>query len=114
MPRTMVAFGRLMRDFKIQQAVYQTLLPELESAKLEQYKNIPSLQFVEKAMPAQRRSYPPRFIWTLVGFFITMITSMIGICLKHYVLIIQEKNPAQARLLFDVLKSIYSKFHTLK
>lgn len=84
LPRAMVEYGRLMRDYKIQQAVFQTLLPELETAKLQQFKNIPSLQFIQKSQAPQRRSSPPRFVWTMLGLGFGFCVAAFWMCLAKY------------------------------
>jgi len=110
LPRTIVEYGRLMRDYKIQAAVFQTLLPELESAKLEQYKNIPSLQFVQRAHAAQRRSSPPRFVWTMLGLGFGFCTYVLWLCFQSYRNFLLKNDTQKANLLTEVITALKSAF----
>lgn len=53
-----LAQARLTRDVKVQETVYTLLTQQLEQAKIAEAREIPSLQPLDRAVPAERRSRP--------------------------------------------------------
>ncbi len=110
LPQIMVEFIRLKRDYMLQLGIYKTLLPELETAKMEQLRDIPSLQFVEKATPPERRSSPPRFIWTVLGFAFAFCTSIFVFCFNEYRSYLKQNEPQKASEIDELFNSMLSVF----
>lgn len=65
-------YYRLMREIEINNRMLQFFLPLYEQARLEEQKHIPLLRVIDYGIPAPKKSYPPRTIFTiiiLVGIF---------------------------------------------
>lgn len=69
--------GRRMRDVRIHQEVYGLLVQQLEQAKIMEAKDTPKIQFLERATPPYRKSWPKRSIITIIGMMIGLI---MGVC----------------------------------
>lgn len=79
----MVATGRIsavgaeyirkMRDFKFNEALYNILLKQYETARLDEAQDPVFLQTIEEAIPPEKRVKPKRMmivmIATVTGFF---------------------------------------------
>ncbi len=67
---------RLMREAKIQEKVFELMTTEYELAKIEEAKDVNTIQVLDKAVPPDKKSSPKRslivILSTFVAFFIAM------------------------------------------
>lgn len=49
---------RLTRDVKVQEGVYSLLTSQFEQAKIAEARDMPSVQILDRAVPAERKSKP--------------------------------------------------------
>jgi uncharacterized protein involved in exopolysaccharide biosynthesis len=68
--------GRRMRDVKIHQEVYGLLVQQLEQAKIMEAKDTPKIQFLERATPPYKKSWPKRSLITLFGLAVGLSVSI--------------------------------------
>lgn len=74
-PSNAVNYFRYLREVEINQAMLEFIVPLYEQAKIEEQKDIPVLQVLDEAVPPEKKSFPPRTIFTLlVGFSVFLIT----------------------------------------
>jgi capsule polysaccharide export protein KpsE/RkpR len=57
-PEVAIEYVRLMRDVKTQETVFNLLTAQFEQAKINEAKDTPTVQVLDKAVPAERRSKP--------------------------------------------------------
>ena len=57
-----VSYADKFRQLKVQEAVFETLTKEFESAKVQEAKGIPSIQVLDAPDVPERRSFPPRLM----------------------------------------------------
>ena len=57
-PELGLELARLMRDVKVQETVYTLLTQQLEQAKIAEARDTPTVQVLDKAVPADRKSKP--------------------------------------------------------
>lgn len=62
------------------------LVPMYEQARFDEQKNVPVLQVVEYPVPAEKKAYPPRTIFTLIITFGGLIITF------FYVLVNENDN----------------------
>ena len=67
LPLVAVRWANLYRENKIQETVYELLTQEYELAKIQEAKEIPSVNVLDGAMLPERKSFPPRTVISLVG-----------------------------------------------
>jgi len=81
-PEVGIEFIRLKRDVEKFSSILQVLIPQLENAKLEEVRNTPTIQVLDKARPAMLKSKPARskitIIITLMGMAMTCIYILIA------------------------------------
>lgn len=58
MPAVGVEFARLMRDLKVQETVFTLLTQQFEQAKIAEARDMPTVQVLDRAVPAERKSKP--------------------------------------------------------
>ncbi|MBI5806392.1 hypothetical protein HZA73_10140 [candidate division TA06 bacterium] len=75
--------GRRMRDVKIHQEVYGLLVQQLEQAKIMEAKDTPKIQFLERATPPYKKSWPKRSIITIMGMMIGLIMGVCAIIVNY-------------------------------
>jgi uncharacterized protein involved in exopolysaccharide biosynthesis len=57
-PGLALDYGRLMRDLKVQETLYAMLTSQYEQAKLQEARDTPTVQVLDPAIPAERKSKP--------------------------------------------------------
>jgi uncharacterized protein involved in exopolysaccharide biosynthesis len=93
--------GRRMRDVRIHQEVYSLLVQQLEQAKIMEAKDTPKIQFLERATPPYKKSWPKRSLFILFGFFVGLLMSS---CLS--LITFWRDNLQKDKEKFDKIKSI--------
>ncbi|MEO0095779.1 MAG: GNVR domain-containing protein [candidate division WOR-3 bacterium] len=70
LPALSLEYARLLRDVKVQEAVYELLTQQYEQAKIMEAKDTPTIQILDRASPPEKKSSPRRLkILILTGFF---------------------------------------------
>ncbi|HXF93582.1 MAG TPA: Wzz/FepE/Etk N-terminal domain-containing protein [Nitrospiraceae bacterium] len=57
-PTLALEYGRLMRELKVQETLYTLLTSQLEQAKLQEARDTPTVQVLDPAVPAEKKSRP--------------------------------------------------------
>jgi tyrosine-protein kinase Etk/Wzc len=73
-PKEGLQYARDFREVKYHEALYELLLRQSEAARIDEAKSAPIIQVVDRAVPPDRKSGPPRLLVTL-GF------GFVGFCL---------------------------------
>jgi tyrosine-protein kinase Etk/Wzc len=72
---------RLMREFKIQEAIVELLTKQYEMAKISQAKDVSTLKVIQKARVADKKSKPARSVLvamaTLAAFFLAIFAAFV-------------------------------------
>lgn len=81
MPSISTAYIRKLREFKYNEALYEILLKQYELARLDEAKDAPIIQVIEKAIPPEKRIKPKRsqmvMIAMVAGFFISVFAAFL-------------------------------------
>ena len=67
LPGLGVGYADLYRAVKLREIVFETLTQQLEMAKVEEAKEIPTVKVLDPADVPEKKSWPPRVLLTLVG-----------------------------------------------
>jgi uncharacterized protein involved in exopolysaccharide biosynthesis len=67
LPELGVRYADLYRHVKVQEAVYELLSAEYETTRIQEAKEIPSVNVIDGAGYPEKKSFPPRLIFTLAG-----------------------------------------------
>ena len=83
LPEQIINYFRFLREVEINSAILEFILPLYEQAKIEEKKDIPTLQVIDDAISPAKKSFPPRTILTLLITFSTFVITFIFILMKE-------------------------------
>lgn len=79
LPKQSLTYLRLFRKVKIQEAILEFLVPQVENAKIEEKKNYSSILLIDKPVPAERKFRPKRAQLLIIIMFISFIFSLVAV-----------------------------------
>jgi uncharacterized protein involved in exopolysaccharide biosynthesis len=83
-PALMLEMLRLNRQVKVEEAVYGMLLGMLESAKISEARDLPTVHIMDAAIPASHKSRPKTMQNVMVAFALSLVFGMlVGIFWDH-------------------------------
>ena len=83
-PELGIELARLMRDVKVQETVYSLLTQQLEQAKIAEARDMPTVQALDKAVPADRKSKPKiRFNIAVAGITSLFVGILLAFVLEY-------------------------------
>jgi uncharacterized protein involved in exopolysaccharide biosynthesis len=94
-PELGLEYARLMRDVRVQETVYTLLTQQLEQAKIAEARDMPTVQLLDMASPAERKSKPKikfnmaiagiasLFFGILLAFFLEYLSGAKRALLSH-------------------------------
>ena len=71
-----VSYEDLLRRTKVEEAVFETLTKEYETAKVQEAKEIPTVQVLDPPEVPGQKSFPPRLLITFLG---TVLSGCLGV-----------------------------------
>ncbi|MDO9578471.1 MAG: Wzz/FepE/Etk N-terminal domain-containing protein [Candidatus Cloacimonadales bacterium] len=77
-----IEYAKIEMQSKIKEKVYEFLVPEYEAAKIEEIRNLPSIEIIDKAYPAGFRTSPKRAKMCLIAIIIGMLFSSLIVIIK--------------------------------
>lgn len=81
-PNTSLKYLDALRNLKYQEALWEILVKQFEMAKMDEAKDFPLIQVLDKATPPEKKSKPKRslivMLATLVTFFLAVIWAFIS------------------------------------
>jgi len=72
-PALALEYGRLMRDLKVQETLYALLVSQYEQAKLTEARDTPTVQVLDPAIPAERKSRPRISLNVLIAGILSLL-----------------------------------------
>lgn len=94
-PELSLEYVRRDRDVKYHEALYELLLRQYESAKLDESHSAPLVQIVDAAVVPDQKSWPPHALLVLLGAFIGGVFGIAWTTLP-YIWEIKMQSPANA------------------
>ena len=83
-PEVGLQYARLFRELKLQETLMEFLLPQYEQAKIQEAKDTPTVQVLDKAVPPDLRAKPKRAIMVIMVGFISFIFCAIFVFTLEY------------------------------
>jgi len=94
-PDLTLEYARLFRELKIQESVFELLTAEYEKAKIEESKDTPTIQVLDRAVPPERKSKPKRsFMVAFAGGF-SLLFSVFFVFFREFMDKSRLKNPEE-------------------
>lgn len=111
-PEVGLNYIRLMRDYEVQNKLLEFLLPVYEQAKIDEQRDIPVVLVLDRAIPAEKKTYPKRMIIVLISFFLSFLLAVGFVLFKEYLQNLKAdpiKYQSIRTGIFDPLKSIFKR-----
>ena len=75
-PALALEYGRLARDLKVQETLYALLISQYEQAKLTEARDTPTVQVLDPAIPAERKSRPKILLNVLIAGILSLFVGL--------------------------------------
>ena len=75
-PGLALEYGRLARDLKVQETLYTLLISQYEQAKLTEARDTPTVEVLDPAVPAERKSRPKISLNLLIAGMLSLLMSI--------------------------------------
>jgi tyrosine-protein kinase Etk/Wzc len=93
--KTSLQYMDALRNLRYQESIYEILVRQFEAAKLDEAKDSPLIQVLDKAYPPEKKSKPKRslivIMATLVAFFLAVIWAFVSEAMQR-----AKEQPEQA------------------
>ncbi len=104
MPELALKYARLMREAKIQEEVFKLLTSQYELAKIEEARDVNTIQVLDLAVPPDKKSSPKRalivILSTLVAFFVAVFLAFF----REYIDRVRTEDPERYQQLTRHIK----------
>jgi len=91
-PTLALEYGRLMRELKVQETLYTLLTSQYEQAKLAEARDTPTVQVLDPAVPAEKKSKPRiRLNVMIAGILALFVGIFLAFFLEYLERIRQQK-----------------------
>jgi uncharacterized protein involved in exopolysaccharide biosynthesis len=105
LPLLGVTYADLYRRMQIQEAVYEALTQQLELAKVQEAKEIPSVKVLDPAEIPEQKAYPPRLLIIVVGGLLGFVAACVFIFGTEHWAEVDAAEPGKM-LVNDVLRTV--------
>lgn len=94
-PALSMELARLIREVKIQSAVFELLTNQYEQYKIQETRDTPTIQVLDKAFPPERKSKPKRAFLVGIAGIVSLATSVIFVFGLEYFKKSKERSPQE-------------------
>ncbi len=96
LPRLAVPYADLYRRVRVQETVYELLTQQFEMARIEEAKDVPPVEVIDAPGIAEKKSFPPRILLTLLLTFFSFVCASALILLRDHWSTIGVHDPRKA------------------
>ena len=93
LPEAAIDYVRARRELKLQETLLEGMVRQYELAKLDEAKDGPLLQQIDKAVPPDYKAKPSRALIVLAGTLAALLVAVFVLVFRRYTLISEEKGP---------------------
>jgi uncharacterized protein involved in exopolysaccharide biosynthesis len=84
LPRIALELMRLTREAKIQEKLFELLIAQYEMARIEEAKDVDTIQVLDRAVPPERKVSPKRTRIVLICTFLSFACIILWVFFKNY------------------------------
>ncbi len=95
-PEAAIAYVRARRELKLQETLLESMIRQFEIAKLDEAKEGPVLQQVDKALPPDFKSKPSRALIVIASTLLGLMASLVFVVWRRYAAAVREADPQHA------------------
>lgn len=96
LPQLGVGYADLMRNTKVNEAVFEALTQQYESAKIAEAKDLPTVKVLDPPLVPEEKSFPPRALITVGGGLLALSLGIAGILSDEHWKGVDPRDPAKA------------------
>jgi uncharacterized protein involved in exopolysaccharide biosynthesis len=79
LPELGLELARMVREVKIQEQVYSLLSAQYEEARINEARDVPTVEVLDAAVPPEKRSWPKRGLLVGIGGFLSLCGALVWI-----------------------------------
>ena len=102
-PSLSLKLARLVREVKIQEGVFELLTQQYEQYKIQETKDTPTIQVLDRAVPPEKRVKPKRALLVVLSGILSIFASTVFIFGLEYFKRSKQKNPETIERLENLL-----------
>lgn len=102
-PSLSLKLARLVREVKIQEGIFGLLTQQYEQYKIQETKDTPTIQILDRAVPPERRAKPKRALLVGLSGILSIFASLVFIFGLEYFKRSKQKNPEAIERLQSLL-----------
>jgi uncharacterized protein involved in exopolysaccharide biosynthesis len=84
LPRLAVPYADLYRKVQVQEAVFQLLTQQYETARIEEAKDVPTVSVIDPPGLPEKKSFPPRLLLALLLTLLSLAGASAWVLFRHY------------------------------
>lgn len=112
LPRLAVPYADLYRRVRVQETVYELLTQQYEMARIDEVKDVPAVSVIDAPGIAEKKSFPPRLLLTLLLTFIPFVCVSALILVRDHWSTIGASDPRKV-LAAEVVPVLRSRIHSI-
>lgn len=112
-PTIALELARLMRNVKIREEVVLLLTQQFEQAKINEIRDTPTLQVLDRAIPPQRKISPKRLTLLLLSLFIGLSFGVIASIIEEQVELIKQ-SPERYHKYLSLIQPWYADLQAIR
>jgi capsule polysaccharide export protein KpsE/RkpR len=97
LPEAAIDYVRARREVKLQETLLESMVRQYEIAKLDEAKEGPALQQIDRALPPDYKSKPSRALITVAGTFLGLLAAAVFVVWRRYAALLHEADPRSAQ-----------------
>ncbi len=113
-PSLSLELARLTREVKIQEKLFELLTQQYEQYKIEETKDTPTVQVLDKASPPETKYKPKRAVMVLIAGIASLFLSVIFSFSLEYIERTKRKQPEDYRKVEEMISLVRKDFVSLK
>ncbi|MCU0773431.1 MAG: Wzz/FepE/Etk N-terminal domain-containing protein [Ideonella sp.] len=94
LPAAAIEYVRARRELKIQETLLESMVRQYEIAKLDEAKDGPVLQTVDRALPPDRKSKPKRALIVMASVMAALLASALFVISRAYLRLARAQDPS--------------------
>jgi uncharacterized protein involved in exopolysaccharide biosynthesis len=94
-PTLSLKLARLVREVRIQSSVFELLTNQYEQYKIQETRDTPTIQVLDKAIPPERRSKPKRTFLVGLAGVLSLVSSVVFVFGLEYFKKSKDRNPEE-------------------
>ena len=113
LPEVSLEYARLLRNVKVQEAIFELLTQQYEQAKIMEAKDTPTVQFLDTAGVPEKRTFPKRTSIVAFAFLLSLFVNIPLVFLLEYLADV-KLNPEKHTFAVKFATCVSSDFDELK